>query len=103
MATVLDTGVTHMYSSCQYRSRRSRRPKSRSASPKFSVGLANDLDHSLGLIAHYAEYAERQLDQADFDRQELRDTLLLIHHEALGSGAILARLLSLARLDFPLT
>jgi hypothetical protein len=93
--------MSDMHTSCSYRSRRSRRPQPRSVGVHLGAGLANDLNHSLGLIAHYAEYADRQLDQADFDRQELRDTLLLIRHEALGSRAILARLLSLASGDWP--
>jgi hypothetical protein len=85
-----------MYTSCSYRSRRSRHPEPRSVGVQFGAGLANDLNHSLRLIAHYAEYAERQLDQDDIDRQELLATLQLIQHEALGSKAIFARLLSLA-------
>jgi hypothetical protein len=58
--------------------------------------LAADLKQSLSLIARYVEQASHQLDQADCDRRELRAALQLIHQEALGSKAILARLLSLA-------
>ena len=85
-----------MHTSCSYRTRRSRRSKSRSVAAQFSPGLADDLYQSLSLIARYAEQAETQLDHADFDRQEVRDALQLIYQETLGSWAILTRLLNLA-------
>lgn len=85
-----------MHTSCSYRSRRSRHSKPRSLNAQLSAGLAHDLNQSLSLISGYAEMAGHQLDQAYFDRDELGDTLELIHKTAVSSGAILTRLLSLA-------
>jgi signal transduction histidine kinase len=84
-----------MHTSCSFRSRRSRRPKFRSVAAQFRSGLTHDLSQSLSLIAEYAELADQQLAQADFDREQVREALQNIHQEALGSRAILARLLSL--------
>ena len=66
---------------------------------QLASGLAHDLNQSLGLIAGYSELCLSRLDDGQLERDELRRHLELVHRAAIGSGAMLTRLLRFARTE----